>query len=219
MRRAQISVVVLGWLLVLSTAALAQTTGERTSSPRRAAEAALPTLRRAATGKGVQLLGFRSADEAAEATLGEPLPISVVRLDALQAYNAATDPASIIVASKRVLFPVLSGGEVRTGVEVREKQGVWGAGAIGGSRLAILLDAARSAHRASAGAGTTYFAVQVPALNLYLLGAETASGRMLIPLADDSRFPTLRAGQPVSLADALAALAPVARTLDPKSSS
>lgn len=227
MRSAPLSALALGWFVAtslapspeISNAALAQTAGERTPSPRQAAEAALPTLRRAATGPGARLLGFRSADEAARATLGEPLPIRVVRLDALQAYDASTDPGSILVASQRILFPVSSGADVRTGIEVREKRGTWGAGAIGGAQVAVLLDAARVAHRASAGAGATYFAVQVPALNLYLLGVETGSGRALIPLADDPRFPTLRAGQPVGLADALAALAPAAKALDPKGSS
>jgi|GEM_PF-5152613 len=222
MSSAPISMLALSCFLALSVAsqaAPAQPPGDRQGSPRQAAESALPTLRRAATGEGARLLGFRSAAEAAQATLGEPLPISVVRLDALQAYSASTDPASIIVASQRILFPVLSGPDVRTGVEVREKGGVWGTGAIGGARIAVLLDAARATHRASAGAGTTYFVVQVPALNLYLLGAEASSGRMLIPLADDPRFPTLRAGQAVSQADALAALAPIAKALDPKGSS
>jgi hypothetical protein len=204
----------------MSNTALAQTArGEGAAAPRRAAEAALPTLRKAATGAGARLLGFRSDDEAARATLGEPLPIRIVRLDALRAYGAATDPASLLVDTKRILFPVVSGAEVRTGIEVREKRGVWGAGAIGGAQLAVLLDAARAEHRKSAGAGASYFAVQVPALNLYLLEADTAGGRMLVPLADDPRFPDLHAGKPVSLADAWAALAPAAKALDPRGSS
>ena len=116
-----------------------------------------------------------------------------------------------------MLFPVLVGTETRTGIEVAEKHG-WHTSAIGGSTIARLLEAARANHRASHPGGR-YFVVHVPALNIYFLGVDDAGGRMLIAIADDERFPSLRAGQPVPAATALAALVPAAQKLDPKQSS
>lgn len=208
-------------LCVMSGVASAQTPrtsgkGERVT-PQSAAAAALPTLRRAATGEGARLLGFRSAEEAAQARLGEPFVISYVPLEGLREYDASKNPSSIILDGRRMLFPVLVGAETRTGIEVSEKHG-WHASAIGGSAIALLLEEARTAHRGSH-PGSSYFAVQVPALNLYFLGVDTAGARMLIPLANDERFPRLRAGEAVGASEALAELVPAARQLDPKQSS
>jgi hypothetical protein len=62
--------------------------------------------------------------------------------------------------------------------------------------------------------------VQVPALNLYLLAvAMPGGGRTWVPLSADARFPQLKAGVPVDLPTALAALVPAARELDPAQSS
>jgi len=215
----------LSLLLALSGSLHAQSSGsdEGQGTARRAAqqaaESALPTLRRAAAGEGAPLLGFRSAEEGAAAVLGEPLPVSVVPLDALKSYVSAQDPAAIVRDAHRMLFPVLSGAQTRSGIEVRERAGTWRTSTIGGARVAQLLDAARAAHRATPGsAGARYFVVQVPALNLYLLGADMPGGRWLIPLADDPRFAELRAGVPIDMAAGLAALVPAARQVDPAQS-
>jgi hypothetical protein len=67
----------------------------------RAGEAALPVLQRAAAGDGAAPLGLRSADEAASATLGEPMPVWAVPLDRLRADDGAQDPASLVVDARR----------------------------------------------------------------------------------------------------------------------
>lgn len=191
---------------------------QQKGTPRGAAEAALPALRRAAaTAEAAQLLGFRSPEEAAQATLGEPLPIRFVRLDALQAYDATNDPRTILADGKRILFPLMAGSETRSGIEVAEKARGWDASAIGGARIAMLLDSARAAHRA-ANPGASYFAVHIAALNLYLLGFDTADEPMLIPIAEDARFPQLRPGVAVKASELLAGLVPAARAIDPKES-
>jgi hypothetical protein len=205
-------------LLATAATAAAQTAAPDRESERLAAAAALPTLRQVATGDKALRLGFRSPDEVAQATLGEPLPIRTVRLDALRGYEASKPPESILIAEPRVLFPVLAGSEVRIGIEVRQTQGTWKAAVIGGARVAVLLHAARATHRAAAPTGTVYSAVEIPALNLYLLAADGPAAHDLILLADDARFPGLKAGQPVPAAEALAALVPAARALDPNGS-
>ena len=193
---------------------------ERLRLPRQAAETGLVTMRRAAAGEGARLLGFRSGDEPTQATLGEPFPIGVVRLDALQAYDASRDAPPIIIDNTRMLFPVQIGSETRTGIEVIERRGKWDASAIGGSRVAYLLDSARVAHRGAAGsAAASYFALHVPALNVYFLGVQNAGDQQLIALSDDPRFPSLRPGAATRAADVLAALVSAARSIDPKQSS
>lgn len=206
--------------VLIAAPAPAQTRDERDVPQRQAAEAALPLLRSAAVGAGAALLGLRSADEVAGATLGEPFMISAVRLDALRAWDSATDPRAVILDARRVLFPVLIGGDTRTGIEVREKQGGWKTSAIGGTRVATLLAAARAAHRSTAvPPARGYFAVHVPALNLYFLGVETATGALqLVPLVEDARYSMSKVGEPMNAAAALATLVPAARALDPTQS-
>lgn len=219
MRRATRSIATaLTVLLAAAAAAPAQTEAPPSGDERQAAMAALPTLARLATGDKARRLGFHSPEEAARAALGEPFRIRVVRLDQLRAYDPSQDPAPLLADAPRVLFPVLAGSAVRLGIEVRHAQGGWKVARIGGAGNTVLLDAARAAQRASAPAGTVYSAVQVPALNLYLLEADAAGSRQLIPLTDDPRFPRLKAGVALPAAEALAALVPAAQALDPKGS-
>jgi hypothetical protein len=49
--------------------------------------------------------------------------------------------------------------------------------------------------------------------------AMPGGGRTWVPLSADARFPQLKAGVPVDLPTALAALVPAARELDPAQSS
>ena len=54
-------------------------------------------------------VGFDDPSEAASATLGEPIRVSMVRLDALRKYSAGGDPERLLTDVGRVIYPVFVG--------------------------------------------------------------------------------------------------------------
>jgi hypothetical protein len=56
--------------------------------------------------------GFESVDEVRQATLGEPLQVDQVGLDALRGFNEQTNPETLLVDIRRNLYPVKVGARV-----------------------------------------------------------------------------------------------------------
>jgi hypothetical protein len=152
---------------------------------RSAAMAGLDTLRALAR-EHYSTLGFSDAEQAAGATLGEPLVEFFVRLDSLRAYTSATKPVSLLAGGEKVMYPVLAGAATRSSIEVERAKGSWRPVAYGGSTLAEAITRQRdqlvaTSHRTPG----EYFVVRVPALGLVFLGSDSAGTLMLTPLLDD----------------------------------
>ena len=75
---------------------------------RPAAMAGLDTLRTLAR-EHYATLGFSDPEQAAGASLGEPLVEFFVRLDSLQAFSNAKKAASLLSGGDKVMYPVLAG--------------------------------------------------------------------------------------------------------------
>ncbi len=155
----------------------------RESGP--AATAGLDTLRTLAR-EHYAALGFSDPEQAAGASLGEPLVEFFVRLDSLQAYSTAKKPASLLSGGDKVMYPVLAGAATRSSIEVERGKGGWRPVAYGGSTLADAITRQRdqlvaTSHRSPG----EYFLVRIPALGLIFLGADSAGTPMLSPLLDD----------------------------------
>jgi hypothetical protein len=166
--------------------------GCQTSQPRpnhsqeTAAQHGLATLRQVVNAGNYASLGFESEAEVRQATLGEPLQVYRVQLDALRAFTARTDPETLLVDIRRSLYPVKVSDRVATSIFVTGSREGWRASELGNAAVARLV----SRHRHGAGD----FVVHVPALKSYFVADRVEGKLLLTPLMDDPRT-KLRAGE------------------------
>lgn len=154
---------------------------------RAAATAGLDTLRALAR-SNFSAVGFTSATEATGATLGEPFVVFLVRLDALRAVTATTDPGSLLTGGDQVIYPVLLGGAARSSVALARKGAAWQPVTYGGAAATAAYVRVRAAAAASAKLPeSAYFIVRVSALHLAFLGVRSGTTLLLTPMADDLR--------------------------------
>lgn len=130
-----------------------------------------------------QKLGFSSVADIALATVGDPLPLYVVRLDDLQNLSLTQADFLGLLMSQgnlvgpffglsvplpaRLLFPILVAGTTRSCIEVvfSPQKNQWRINAIGMSELCIKIQ-----HYRTDPMGDMQFVLRVPALNRYYLG-------------------------------------------------
>ncbi|CAN94209.1 MULTISPECIES: hypothetical protein [Sorangium] len=174
---------------------------------------ALSTLERLVNRENYMDLGFRSLDEVSRATVGEPLPVSMVRLDELAAYQRDQDPTPLLHPTPQTFAPVLVDGEVRSSMIVhpRRVDGALTVGGFGGSALIRALETARrqSMDRTRRPA-SDYFDVEVPALHRHFVAYRQENQVLLIPIFDDDRL-GFEAGQTMRAQEVFARLVPEAR--------
>lgn len=183
------------------------------TTPEEAAMNALPTLERLVNETNYQDLGFSSVDEVRRATVGDPLPVMMVRLDELAEYTPDKDPMSLLHQESRTLVPVLVGGEVRTSTVVHTAghEAKLAVGGFGGPTLIQSLERTRRASMAQTERlAASYFVVHVPSMSLYLLGYHEENTLMLIAPLNDPRF-GLEAGEVIAARDLFVRLVPETR--------
>ena len=170
--------------------------------------AALPEFATEETHKG---LGFKSLDEVKSATLGAPLQVFTVRLDALRDYRPQTDPNSLLVDAHQLIYPVVVGGQPRSSITLHELDGKWQVTTVGRPALTQALVQARQRHieRTKAKTGSL-FVVNIPALNLHFIGQREGGALKLTPIVSDPELNT-EEGRPVEAQALFSALVPRAR--------
>lgn len=151
-----------------------------------AAQDGLATLRQIVNANNYAALGFGSPDEVRQATLGEPLMIYQVRLDALRRFNGQGDPQTLLADVRRSLYPVQVSGKVATSIFVTGVREGWRATELGNAAVAKLVSRYRH------GAGD--FVVHVPALQSYFVADQVEGRLVLTPVMDDPRT-GFRAGE------------------------
>ena len=151
-----------------------------------AAQHGLATLRQVVNASNYAALGFASPDEVRQATLGEPLQVFQVRLDALRAFTEKTDPETLLVDIRRNLYPVKVGDRVATSIFVPGSRDGWRAAELGNAAVAQLVSRYRH--------GSGDFLVHVPALKAYFVADRVEGKLMLTPVMDDPRT-QLKAGE------------------------
>ncbi|WP_440965454.1 hypothetical protein ACL58G_04730 [Massilia sp. GER05] len=168
--------------------------GCQTSQPRpnhsqdTAAQHGLATLRQVVNAGNYASLGFESEAEVRQATLGEPLQVYRVQLDALRAFTGNTDPETLLVDIRRSLYPVKVGDRVATSIFVTGSREGWRASELGNAAVARLVSRYRH------GAGD--FLVHVVAMKSWFVADRVEGKLMLTPVMDDPRT-KLRAGETV----------------------
>jgi hypothetical protein len=195
--------------------ALDTATGATGATRAEAATASLQKLARLATPQTT--LGFQSVSEAASASLAEPLPMIMVRLDALQAYRAGDDARPLLLEEGSFLYPVTVGGEVRSSVLVHKVNGDWKATQFGRANLAKFAHEGRKQVALARGVAESGVSlVEIPTLSTRMLAHDEKGVPMLTALLD-VQGTDLRAGVTRPAADVFAKLQPLAARNDGRS--
>ena len=172
-----------------------------------AANQALVTFRKLVNAQNYKELGFESADEVANASLGAPLSTAMVNLEQLKAYKAGDDPNRLLNNLDKVYYPVAVQNAVRSTITVEQLNGRWRATGFGPANLAKQIDSAR---KIAANANAQQQLVHVAPFNLYFVANRVEGKLMLTPVADYSTY-NLKAGATLSADQVFNALVPFAQ--------
>jgi len=202
-------------LMVISGAAGAQSVSQQgdantmTRESMSAATASLRVLTQLVTDENYAAMGFASKGEAASARLGEPLPVYMIQLDELRSYGPGQDIAAMLKRLDQVVYPVLSGDNVRSAVVVEKRKSGWQAVSFGAPNYAKAVARARAA--ATDAAAGSHSVVSVAALRTTFVSYRRADGTlMFIPIVDNPEL-KLAIDRPLSAEQALTALVPEAK--------
>lgn len=173
-----------------------------------AANQALVTFRKLVNAQNYKEMGFDSADEVANTSLGAPISTAMVNLEQLKAYKAGDDPNRLLNNLDKVYYPVAVQNAVRSTITVEQLNGRWRATGFGPANLAKQIDSARKTGAATANA--QQLLVHVAPFNLYFVGNRVEGKLMLTPVADYSTY-NLKAGSTLSADQVFNVLVPFAQ--------
>lgn len=206
MRRTITLSFVLGFGL-LASAALAdpRTPLRLTADDHRITRTAFHDLHARSNAANVRLTGMPDAAEQARTTLGAPLPVAMLHLDALRGYKPGTAIDGLVHHLDAVVCPVDVDRDVRTEVElVRDAAGAWQVVRVGA------ISHAREVARLGKVLGAPAYLLRVPALGVELL-AYGAGDTLRLAAVQAVPGVDLKAGQLLPAADVMRVLAPLAR--------
>ncbi len=154
-----------------------------------AAQGGADHFRRLLTDKNAPGLGFASAAEGSSAQLGTPIRHYFVRLDNLKSYSGK-DPKGLLENYSTVTYPLMSGGEAKSGVGLVFKNSQWRVASLGESSMVKRWHGLRRQHSQNYGVDeSAFFTVRVSALNAEFMGYYNGQSQLiLIPEVDDKRW-------------------------------
>lgn len=173
-----------------------------------AARQSLPTLAELAKGDNAARMGFAAPGDAEKSELAAPLSDFIVGLDDLRSWQPATDPMSLLRPTGLVVYPVTTGGAVRSSVTLKKQDSAWQAVAFGAPAQSQAVAGARAsvADKAKVAENKT-FQVRIPAYNLVFVGYVDNGRLMLTPVVDTQRY-GLSAGVAVAADQVFARIKP-----------
>ncbi len=179
-----------------------------------AASKALDTFGSIITEQNYRRMGFKSVEEVRTAQLGVPFQEYMVRLDQLQKYESGVDPDRLLSGGQIVYFPVNVQNETRSSIMMVKEKEQWKAYSYGSANLVKLLTGFRSRMERSTDMSiSSFFAVRIPALNLYFVGYHENRQLMLTPILDNAEY-KFKSGIPISGEEVFRTLLPVAKAHD-----
>lgn len=154
-----------------------------------AARQSLPTLAELAKGDNAARMGFAAPGDAEKSELAAPLSDFIVGLDDLRSWQPGTDPMSLLRPTGLVVYPVTTGGAVRSSVTLKKQDSAWQAVAFGAPAQSQAVAGARAsvADKAKVAENKT-FQVRIPAYNLVFVGYVDNGRLMLTPVVDTQRY-------------------------------
>ena len=137
---------------------------------------------------------FKSVKEAKTARLGDPYNILTLDLKSLQEYESGMQFNSIAKDTRKAWFPVEVNGQIRTKLEMLEKDGEWIPGEFGGVKT--VQEIANSKRKlptllASGGISGSYkiAILQIPIMYATFFYIEDSQGEFLVPaMINPQRF-------------------------------
>lgn len=154
-----------------------------------AAREALSTLAVLARGESAVRMGFAAPGDAERTELATPLSDFIVGLDDLRAWQSGSDPMRLLRSTGLVIYPVRTGGAVRSSVTVKKDDGGWRAVAFGAPAQSQAVAGARASTVDKARIPETeMFQVRIPAFNVVFVGYVSDGRLMLVPAIDVERF-------------------------------
>lgn len=138
-------------------------------------------------------MGFESMAELDRMTPGVPMQVFMVPLDRLQGYQSGMAPEPLLVDTKHALYPILVDAQARSSIMMSQVQGSWKAVSFGSPKMIRMLSAARASVASGAGIPlSSVFLIEVPALNLYLLGYQAAGVTRAAGVKEDGSTTPIR---------------------------
>jgi hypothetical protein len=159
--------------------------------------------------------GPGGTDAGSAPEIGDPFPVVRIGLDELQGPPGTEPKLASRNESNEILYPILSrNGDVRAGVTFQRKMDDWKDVSYGNKALTRLLVRARQnlvdkSNKPNEG----YYAISIPALNLYFVAIKTEGDVTLISLIDDP-IVGIKAGIPLSARDIMPRLMKAAHQHD-----
>jgi hypothetical protein len=185
--------------------------GTETITPaghREAAQAGLATVAGLVRerNKGLKL-GFRTAGEAASASLGDPLPIYRVGAGPLQAYHRGDDLTALMADTGTILYQSVVDGKPVSGILVGKDNGAWGVRSFGRQSWIQAAESARqriATSRGFAPSALAFVEVETPQLTLMIRHVE--NGNIFLTSIVDLPQANLHNGETLPAEEALARL-------------
>jgi hypothetical protein len=159
-----------------------------------------------------EAMGFRSQAEVEQARAGFPLPIVLVQLDGLRAYQRGNNVHQLFKNYQQQLVPLSVDSEVRSSITLERRNQRLSAVSYGSPKLVRALTEVRAeaAAQKSIPLGK-FYVVHVAALRQYFVAYDDVTGKpVFIPVTDDPEL-GLVTGRPLSAEDALVKLQTVAQ--------
>jgi hypothetical protein len=166
------------------------------ATPAEAAAKSLVEFRAAVSADNAEALGFASPEEAARAELGPSLPIAVLTVARLQAWDGNGPPDQVWIRDGLAIYEVVVDGIVRSSIEVARAGGAWQGDRFGSPHL-IEAIAAVSAD------GDVV--VEMPEMNLVFL-ARGSGAELTLATVFDAPSLGFVAGEPVAAKEVLSTL-------------
>lgn len=176
------------------------------------ASQALATFTKIVNKENYMQMGFETIEEIKMAELGTPLQEFMVRLDRLQKYEPGGDPNALLDGGQIVFYPVNVKQEPRSAIMLAKSEDQWKPVSYGSANLIRRLAGTRERLQSATDmSGASFFAVRIPALNLYFLGHRVEKQLMLTPIVDHPHF-KFKAGTPVSADEVFRTILPAAKS-------
>jgi hypothetical protein len=173
-----------------------------------AAKQSLPTLAELAKGDNAVRMGFAAPGDAERSELAAPLSDFIVGLDDLRSWQPGTDPMGLLRPTGLVVYPVTTGGAVRSSVTLKKQDSAWQAAAFGAPAQSQAVAGARASVTDKAKIPETQtFQVRIPAFNLVFVAYVDSGRLMLTPVVDTQRY-DLSAGVAVAADQVFARVKP-----------
>jgi len=165
--------------------------------------------------------GFGSVGEARSSQLGAPLPILILGLDQLKAYNPGTGYKPSIAGAQMLWYPVQVAGQTRAKLEMIRKNNQWVAGEFGSKVTADIVAKAQAAlpdllAAKNVPAGYQVALVKAPAVYGQFLYVQSTAGDFMVPALLNPERLNLQNNTVYTADEVLTKLKAAAVDIDPK---